>query len=155
MNSLYATEVSNNQNNFYFEGKFEKNNFHNISPKSMPPEIDKINSKKENVRIYLYEKILIAEKYIKDNLFSKMTVNQIAMHCGISEFHFSRIFKDVFGLSPYAYIIDLRLEKAKELIIKKSGSLSDIALQCGFNDLSHFSRYFKKKYKILPSKVKK
>lgn len=122
---------------------------------TMKERIDKISSKKEKVRIDLYRKLDVAVKYIESNLCSKIHIKSVARHCGMSEYHFSRTFKEAFGISPYLFIVDKRLEKASSMLIDKQQSISEIASECGFNDLSHFSRYFKKKYNILPSKYRK
>lgn len=68
--------------------------------------------------------------------------------------HFRRLFKKETGKTPTAYLIDLRIENAKKLLIQKekmSYSIKDIALLCGFNDSYYFSRLFKERTGFSPS----
>lgn len=115
----------------------------------------KIACKKLDVREDLFIRLQKAIYYINSNLKTKLHIKDVARNCGMSEYHFSRTFKQAFGLSPYSYIIDNRLEEAYKMIVNENKSIAESAFECGFNDMSHFTRYFKKKYKYLPSKAKK
>jgi len=143
------------ESNKYYNAKFDLSKINEDKNESIKSKIDRINSKKESVRIDLFGKLEIALEYIHKNLFEKLTVKKVAFHCGMSEYHFSRTFKDAYGISPYSYIIQKRLESALEMLQKGDKSLNQIASDCCFNDLSHFTRYFKKQFKTLPSKIKK
>nr|WP_247711907.1 helix-turn-helix transcriptional regulator [Qipengyuania qiaonensis] len=63
---------------------------------------------------------------------------------GLSPAHFSRLFKEVIGDSPYQFVMDYRVEQAKRMLGEQSRPLSDIALACGFADQAHFTRIFKR-----------
>lgn len=66
-------------------------------------------------------------------------------------FHFARLFKHSFGLSPHQYILQNRIERAKKLITADAGcSLTDIALQVGFYDQTHFGKAFKRTVGVSP-----
>jgi signal transduction histidine kinase/DNA-binding response OmpR family regulator/ligand-binding sensor domain-containing protein len=64
---------------------------------------------------------------------------------------FQKWVKENYGMTPQVYLRLKRLEMAKSLIEKKSGSISEIAYACGFNSVSYFNRTFKKEYQITPS----
>lgn len=87
--------------------------------------------------------------YIESNLEKPMTLADLASVANFSKFHFSRIFHSIAGESPFQFILRVRLEKAATLIAtNRNKSISEIACQCGFSDLSIFSRNFKNYFHI-------
>jgi AraC family transcriptional regulator len=62
----------------------------------------------------------------------------------MSQFHFSRLFKQSTGMSPHQYLLQQRVERAKVLLKTTQQSVVDIALICGFNSHSHLSQQFRK-----------
>lgn len=79
----------------------------------------------------------------------------LAEKCGVSEFHFIRIFKEKTGLTPVQYQISARINKAKLLLADTDMTLSEIAFMCGFSDPLYFSRLFKNKNGIPPKEFRK
>ena len=68
----------------------------------------------------------------------------------------SKIFKAETGDTPIRYLINIRLEKAKELLENGwEGSIQEVAMEVGYDDAYHFSKLFKKRYGVSPSKVLK
>jgi len=70
----------------------------------------------------------------------------------MSESHFHRSFKLTFGESPSAYVLQLRIRKAAQLLAKAEGSVAQISEQVGFRSVAHFSRTFKKLKGVSPSR---
>lgn len=68
---------------------------------------------------------------------------EVAEHIGMSQYHFCREFKQTIGFTPYQYILQQRIERAKRLL-KNKVLLSTIALECGFADQSHLAKQFHK-----------
>ena len=101
-----------------------------------------------------FQSIIEAITYIKANLQSKLTVEQIADHAGFSKFYFLRLFKRVTGCTLVQYINLLRCEQAKELLRDRNYSVKETALACGFDNLSYFSNVFKKHTGTLPGAYK-
>ena len=94
--------------------------------------------------------------YILENYTSSsLRVEDIAGYAGISEVHLRRIFKCSVNTTPISYINQLRLEKAKNMLIQSNLSINEIANSVGFEDAFYFSRFFKKEFGISPSKYKK
>lgn len=94
--------------------------------------------------------------YIDKNLEKSFSLEELSSIANFSKFHFHRIFLTILGESPFQYILRLRLEKSASLILSQpSNKISDIAFQCGFSDLSIFSRNFKKYFNTTPSAYKK
>lgn len=88
--------------------------------------------------------------YMENAYSETLTVEALASHLNVSRSYLYRIFKSAMGVSPQRAILDFRLEKASQLIGKGNISLTEIALSCGFCDLSHFSKAYKDKYGIRP-----
>lgn len=84
------------------------------------------------------------KEYIDTYFALSITLNQLACLCNLSDYHFSRIFKAVYGLSPYQYLQYVRINKSQEMLVKcDRHSLADIAIECGYANQSHFSKAFK------------
>lgn len=91
--------------------------------------------------------------YIHNNLSnSELTVSEIAENQNISPEYLRRIFKSVRGISPVEYITTKRIDMAKGLLETGEIKLSSISERCGFFDYPYFSRVFKKRVGISPSK---
>jgi len=96
-------------------------------------------------------KIKKVVEYIKMNYQKECTLEELSEIAGISRYYLIRIFKDYMGRTPYDYLLDIRIENAKMLLAKGNISITDICHECGFNNMSHFIRTFKKKIGITPS----
>jgi len=82
---------------------------------------------------------------------SDLSLQVLANESGYSRVHFVRMFKAATGSSPHNYLINLKLERARELLKNPSMSLIDIALDCGFSSHSHMSRLFHRFVGVTPS----
>ncbi|MFP5514699.1 MAG: helix-turn-helix transcriptional regulator [Alphaproteobacteria bacterium] len=82
--------------------------------------------------------------HIDAHLASSIRNRDLAAAAKLSCGYFCQAFKDSFGCPPHAYIVRRRVERAKELLEATSTPLSQIALDCGFSDQSHFSRIFRR-----------
>jgi AraC family transcriptional regulator len=80
-----------------------------------------------------------------------LSLQALANESGYSRVHFVRMFRAATGYSPHNYLLNLRLERARELLKNPSISLIDIALDCGFSSHSHMSRLFHKSVGVTPS----
>jgi AraC family transcriptional regulator len=88
--------------------------------------------------------------YIEAHLDQEIRLETLAQLLKMSQFHFSRLFKQSIGLSPYRYLIQQRIERAKSLLSHTDQSIVDIALSCGFNSHSHLSKQFRQVTGITP-----
>ncbi|WP_316831486.1 AraC family transcriptional regulator [Pedobacter aquatilis] len=91
---------------------------------------------------------------IEANLFSVLTLNELADYCNLSLSSFKREFAKHYDDTPANYIKTQRLEKATDLLTVSNKRISDIAFECGFNDLANFTRSFHDKYGISPSQFR-
>lgn len=122
-------------------------------------ELKNFKINKERKELYysktVVEKVEKIEKYISENLDEKLTIDCLCDEFYISLDTLKRCFKQVYSTSIYAYIKKSRLEKGKELLVSSEKSITEIALNCGYNNHHSFSKAFKDHYKITPSETRK
>lgn len=99
-----------------------------------------------------YQRVL---DYVAANYAEEITVEDLARRAGLSEFHFSRLFKRTIGQSPHQFVISYRVEQSGKLLADRNRPLADIALSCGFADQAHFARLFKKCTGVTPREYRK
>lgn len=92
---------------------------------------------------------------VKNYIAEKLTVQRLANESHMSTSHFSRVFKQQTGFSPYDYVLITRLNKAKYLLQKTEMSVSSIAYETGFNSESNFICFFTDNEGISPGKFRK
>jgi len=102
---------------------------------------------------YVVEKIIT---YFEDHYSEKISLDQIAANMYLSPFYVSKIFKSETGDTPIRHLINIRLERAKELLENGyRGSIQEVAAMVGYDDAYHFSKLFKRYYGITPTQAKK
>lgn len=82
--------------------------------------------------------------HTKTSIHSTLSLAQLASCVHLSPFHFSRLFRQTVGISPYRFVLQMKIELAQKLIRGNYGSLSDVAYALSFTDQAHFSNAFKK-----------
>ena len=80
--------------------------------------------------------------FIDANLSSTLRISDLASNANLSHSHFARAFSRSFGVSPHAYIVRMRVQRAQTMLLTSVAPLQQIALDCGLSDQSHFSRLF-------------
>jgi AraC-like DNA-binding protein len=93
-----------------------------------------------------------AKEVMMENLDCGIQISAVAKECSLSRSHFSRAFKNATGHSPRDWLQLARLTQAKELLEQTDFSISQVGLECGFVDQSHFTRIFSKKFGMPPGK---
>lgn len=95
-----------------------------------------------------------AIEHIHSNLDEKITVEQMASAACLSPSHFARVFRKETGKAPMEYVNELRLERAKKMLLAGDKSVTEIALACGFGSTSYLSSCFQKKCRMTPSEYR-
>ncbi len=102
-------------------------------------------------RPYKPQNLLQVIAFIEQNLLSSMELEGLAKKAHLSKFHFCRVFKRHTGMNPMKFVAALRIERAKELLTKNDKTVSVVANEVGFRDLSNFIRQFKKITGVTPT----
>jgi len=93
------------------------------------------------------------ERHICDGLDVK--IENLALEAGLSPYHFLRTFERVTGTSPHQYIVRMRLREAAIRLVAEPERILDIALDCGFGDVSNFNRAFRAEFAMSPRAYRK
>lgn len=102
----------------------------------------------------LYRKTSIGKEFIDTHFRENPPIERVAKEAGLSEYHFFRLFKALYAITPHQYGLQRRLETANALLKSGQQSISDIALEVGFSDIHSFSKAFKKHFGASPSSVR-
>jgi AraC-like DNA-binding protein len=92
---------------------------------------------------YYYMQVRQSRAFMEKFLSEKIELEQISSAAYMSRFHFIRIFKRVYGVSPRQYLRDLRIDRGKELL-KKGKSASQVCTEVGYDSLPTFCKAFKR-----------
>jgi AraC family transcriptional regulator len=87
---------------------------------------------------------------IHDSSEQALTIEGLAKELGLSSSHFMSLFSNSFGLSPWQYVLRVRLSKVCALLASSSQSVTDIALSTGFSTPSHMSASFRRHFGLTP-----
>ncbi|MGE6386076.1 AraC family ligand binding domain-containing protein [Pseudomonas sp. NPDC078416] len=91
-----------------------------------------------------------ARDYLHSHLHQNIGLDDLAQVTGVDRFRLSRAFKAAFGLAPHAYLIQLRLTRARHLLARGEAPVS-VAAALGFADQSHLGRWFQRAYRMTPA----
>lgn len=114
----------------------------------MMDESEKKKAKSNEAIAPIYKGVVYMDKHYS----SKIAVKDVAALCNMSESTFRRKFFAYFGMSPHAYIDNLRIQKAKELLSSGTYTVNEVAGFLEFYDTSHFNKFFKKYCGVAPCK---
>jgi AraC-like DNA-binding protein len=126
----------------------QRNNF--MSQPSIPKELHseaKINR--------LSSRMSIATTYVRQQLHTKVSLEEVAKSCGMSKSHFSRSFKSILGIAFQEYLSQQRIEKALTLLKNSDLAITEVALSSGFPEISNFSTTFQRHIGMRPSCFRK
>jgi len=93
--------------------------------------------------------LLRARDYIHDNVAEDISIDELGQVASLSKYHFIRLFRKQFGLTPHQYILNLKVNKAR-FFLEVGLPPSDVAQQFGFFDVSHLNRHFKRAFGLTP-----
>jgi AraC-like DNA-binding protein len=102
---------------------------------------------------YLYKRVVQAKLFIDEHLCEKIALDNIADEACFSKFHFIRLFKSIYGLTPHQYLVKVRIEKAKALL-QQNVPVWETCMQLGFESVSSFTGLFKRAVKITPTQYR-
>jgi len=93
--------------------------------------------------------------FMTEHCAENLSLEDMAQLTNYSPFHFIKIFKSETGNTPFQYLLDIKLNRAKDMLThRKEMTITEICYLCGFNNLSHFTAVFKRKTGVSPSKYR-
>ena len=101
------------------------------------------------------ERIHRVTGYLYEHLGEEITLPHLAAHFAVSPSHLSRTFKQATGFGLREYLVNLRIQRACELLLSTTLSITDIADKCGFNDSNYFGDAFRKAIGVSPRNYRK
>jgi AraC family transcriptional regulator len=109
---------------------------------------------REATRVELYKRLSRAMDVLRSGFCGEINLDQLAAEACISKYHFLRLFRTAYGLSPYQYIQHLRLEKARALLAGSVIPITDLADLLGFDNSQSFSRLFYQRTGLYPTQYR-
>lgn len=100
------------------------------------------------------KEIEVAEEYIQNNFNKDLCMAMVANHISLNYSYFSYLFKEQTGLSFVDYIKRLRIEKAKELLLKSDDKIYEVAAKVGYHNPKHFGRVFREVTGVSPAEYR-
>ena len=91
------------------------------------------------------------KQVIEDNIYTHLSAEQLAQLCNLSTSSFKREFAKIYDDTPSNYLKNIRLDRAAELLLISNERIKNIASDCGFNTLAHFSKCFHQKFNVSPT----
>lgn len=95
-----------------------------------------------------------AKQYLEDRYPDKITLDSLAETCNLTKYYLSHKFTELYGKSPMAYLNEVRIAAAKDLLKTTNLSIEEIALATGFSSNSYFSQTFQKHCRMSPHKFR-
>ena len=97
-----------------------------------------------------WARITDAVRAIDRDPASALSLEALARQAGLSPYHFLRLFQRVTGVTPHQYVLRARLRDAAARLTDAPGKIVDVALDCGFGDVSNFTRAFRAEFGVTP-----
>ena len=110
--------------------------------------VDKLYREQLPQQNLLRPAIQYIEKHLED---ADISNDQLAKEVGISEIYFRKLFSQQYGVTPRQYILNVRIKKAKQLLTSSNCNIAELAEECGFTNVYHFCRTFKKRTGMTPT----
>lgn len=94
-------------------------------------------------------------KYLEENYQKEYCLEDLAQAASLSSYHFIRVFKSQTGKAPYEFFMNIKMKKAKEMLMDSSKTITEISSLLGFSSSSHFARVFSRIVGLSPTAYRK
>jgi AraC-like DNA-binding protein len=126
-----------------------------LNEKNIRVSLSGLHAVRHTTRTEIMKRLLIGKEYIDSHFTNNPKIADIASIAFMSEFFFFRNFKLAFRTTPYQYILDKKIDLAKQLMHDEQIGFAEIAESCGFPDIFTFSKAFKRKCGFTPSATRR
>jgi AraC-like DNA-binding protein len=150
LKDFFSSKQSGIFKSLYMEAKIMEilaSQLQQYAAKNQKPE----TANKQSIKDADIEKLHTVKEVLQNTFLQSYSLQSIAKMGGINEFKLKKGFKEIFGNTVFGYLADLKMEYAKEKLVQKKASISEISDEIGFQHPQHFSQAFKKKYGYSPS----
>ncbi len=130
-------------------------NYYNIYHQEVAQKVECLSFIKTKTKEEILKRLMLAKEYINSSFNKNVLLEDVSAYCCLSVNHLLRTFKEAYGISPYQYLMQLRLNRAKHLLTTTDYSLNEIVGLVGLENTSSFIRLFKYNAQITPSKFRK
>jgi AraC family transcriptional activator of pyochelin receptor len=161
-NALINTEIQgiiNSVLNCQYTGGTKKMFFLSKSIELLVLQSQVFDKSKSKKRVYCKtshdkERILFAKEYLEQHYYNPPTLTTLAQIAGINEFKLKKGFKEIFGTTAFGYLTNYKMEMAKNKLVKKLTTISQLAYELGYSSPQHFSAVFKNTFGYPPKQLK-
>ena len=96
----------------------------------------------------------VIHEYVRHHLHQPLSLDALAAAVSSSPFHFARGFKATTGTTPHAFVTEVRMVTARDLLLRSTGRVEDIAIAVGFTNVGHFRRLFRRHFGVTPAAMR-
>ena len=158
-NALIGSILTSHKETGFNKLRFEEQltallSYHLLQHRHIAEMVNKLPPVRKATRIELYKRLSRAMDVLRSGFCGEISLDQLAAEACLSKYHFLRLFRAAYGLSPYQYIQHLRLEKARVLLANSVLPITDLAGLLGFDNSQSFSRLFYQRMGLYPSQYR-
>nr|WP_198160693.1 AraC family transcriptional regulator [Pedobacter panaciterrae] len=129
-------------------------NFYRIRGREINSRMERLGALKASTRQELFKRLILAKEFISNNYNKKFNLNDVARFSCLSVNHLLRTFKEAYGISPYQFLTQVRLDRAKYFLEHTDYQVAYTSMLVGFESVSSFIRVFKSTFNVTPLKYK-
>lgn len=118
-------------------------------------QLQKIPVTKSTTKMELFKRLHMAKEFMNDHVCYQIGLDEIAKESGMNKFHLLSHFRKRYGSTPYQYLLEQKLQRAKSMLIRRKHSVTEVCHAVGFDSLGSFSNAYTKRFKIRPSELLK
>jgi len=128
--------------------------YHLRQHRQIAETVNNLPPARKATRVELYKRLSRAMDVLRSGFYGEINLDQLATEACLSKYHFLRLFRLAYGLSPYQYLQHLRLEKARVLLADSVMPITDLAGLLGFDNSQSFSRLFYQRMGLYPTQYR-
>jgi AraC family transcriptional regulator len=117
--------------------------------------IDPLAASREPTRSADRRRAVLSALWIEAHAHEELTLQQLAARCGLSAYHYLRLFARALGVTPHQYLVRSRLRAAARRLTDSEQPITEVALDSGFADLSNFERSFRRAAGVSPRRFRR